>query len=473
MIFKIFGNRGAGSATASVNYLVGKNHDRAGASVLKGNIEVTRQLAESLDFKNRYTVGVLSFEETDLPEQTKAEIMASFESTVFAGLEQDQYSIAWVEHKDKDRLELNFFIANVELTTGKRLQPYYDRADRGLIKAWKDTINHDYQLSDPNDPQKTLDLKPNQSLPRNKNDFRQLIHDTIKQEVLAGCIKNRDEVIAFMQARGLEVARTTKTAVSIKDPDGGQNIRFKGEYYEQNFRVNESYTATQDRASRDYRTEQRERISSIRAELESRVTAKREYNQARYPNPTQAGFEYHQLPTQTNDYASDYGRYGAWNDDLHRSFNQQGNGFTGTDNTATTATGGTNTAYNARTSPTSHEKDKIGGKVYEPVFEALQRAYERFRTQDDRTGELSQRAKRTHRAIDERKSSLQSTVGAIKQEIGRIGEQQHDFGARFSQIDREIKQRKQATGEREREINQFVAEQQRELDQSRDKGFGR
>ena len=463
MIFKIFGNRGAGSATASVNYLVGKNHDRAGATVLKGNIEVTRQLAESLDFKNRYTVGVLSFEEKDLPEQTKAEIMTSFESTVFAGLEQDQYSIAWVEHKDKDRLELNFFIANVELTTGKRLQPYYDRADRGLIKAWKDTINHDYQLSDPNDPQKTLDLKPNQNLPRTKNDLRQLIHDTIKQEVLNGNIANRDEVIAYMEQMGLEVARTTKTAVSIKDPDGGQNIRFKGEYYEQNFRVNESYTATQDRASRDYRTEQRERISSVRAELESRVTAKREYNQARYSNPTQTGFEYHQLPTQANDYASDYGRYGAWNDDLHRSFNQQGNGFTGTDNTATTATG---TAFGA-------EHTTQGQEVNEPVFETLQRVNERFRTQDDRTGELSQRAKRTHRAIDERKSSLQSTVGAIKQEIGRIGEQQHDFGARFSEIDREVKQRKQATGKREREINQFVTEQQRGLDQSKNKGFGR
>lgn len=455
MIFKIFGNRGAGSATASVNYLVGKNHDRAGASVLKGNIEVTRQLAESLDFKNRYTVGVLSFEEKDLPEQTKAEIMASFESTVFAGLEQDQYSIAWVEHKDKDRLELNFFIANVELATGKRLQPYYDRADRGLIKAWKDTINHDYQLSDPNDPQKTLDLKPNQSLPRNKNDFRQLIHDTIKQEVLAGYIKNRDEVIAFMQAKGLEVARTTKTSVSIKDPDGGQNIRFKGEYYEQNFRVNESYTATQDRASRDYRTEQRERISSIRAELESRVTAKREYNQTRYPNPTQAGFEHHQLLTQANDFNRGYGSYHNGNDDLYRSFNQQSNGFAGTDNTATTSTGGAVGAEH-----TTKEQE-----LNEPIFETLQRTYERFTTQNERTATLSRATERANRAIDERKSSVQSTVGAIKQEIGRINEQQHDFGARFSEADREVKQREQ---EAER-ANQAI----READKALNKGFDR
>lgn len=453
MIFKIFCNKGAGSATASVNYLVGKNHDRAGASVLKGNIEVTRQLAESLNFKNRYTVGVLSFEEKNLPEQTKAEIMASFESTVFAGLEEDQYSIAWVEHTDKDRLELNFFIANVELATGKRLQPYYDRVDRGLIKAWKDTINHDYQLSDPNDPQKTLDLKPNQKLPRIKDQLRQLIHDTIKQEVLAGNITNRDEVIAYMGQMGLEVARTTKTAVSIKDPDGGQNIRFRGEYYEQNFRIDESYTATQDRASRDYRTAERERIQGTRRELKSRITAKREYNQARYPKPTQADFEYHQLSTQANDYVGDYGRYGDWNDDLYRSINQQSDGFASTDNTATTATG---TAFGA-------EYTTQGQEVNEPVFETLQRTIERLGTQDDRTGEFSQRSKQVNRAIDERKSSLQSTIGVIKQEIGRISEQQHDFGARFSQIDREIKQRKQATGERKREINQFVREQQKSL----------
>ncbi|MGK3295905.1 hypothetical protein ACSLNR_28615, partial [Escherichia coli] len=39
-------------------------------------------------------------------------------------------SILWVEHQDKGRLELNFVIPNMELANGKRLQPYYDRADR-------------------------------------------------------------------------------------------------------------------------------------------------------------------------------------------------------------------------------------------------------------------------------------------------------------------------------------------------------
>lgn len=455
MIFKIFRNKGAGSATASVNYLVGKNHDRADATVLKGNIEVTRQLAESLDFKNRYTVGVLSFEEKDLPEQAKADIMASFESTVFAGLEQDQYSIAWVEHKDKNRLELNFFIANVELSTGKRLQPYYDRADRGLINAWKDIINHDFSLTDPNDPQKTIDLKPNQSLPRTKDELRQLIHDTIKQEVLDGNITSRDDVIAYMEQLGLEIARTTKTAVSIKDPDGGQNIRFKGEYYEQNFRIDENYTADQDRASESYHAGERERIQRARAELESRVTAKREYNQERYPSPTQAVFEHHQLSTQINDFNRGYGRYNGRNDDLHRSFNQQSNRFASTNHTATTSTG---TAIGA--TPTQRQK------VNESIFSTIERAYAGIRATTYKATGYASTAERTNNAIDERKSDVQRAIGDFNQAIRESNTQLLNTAEAITGYNREIKQREQ-------QVTEVIAEQQKAVNQGKNNDLGR
>ncbi|MBW6086045.1 relaxase/mobilization nuclease domain-containing protein [Escherichia coli] len=65
-------------------------------------------------------------------------VMASFERVLMPGLEKNQYSILWVEHRDKGRLELNFVIPNMELQTGKRLQPYYDRADRPRIDALAD-----------------------------------------------------------------------------------------------------------------------------------------------------------------------------------------------------------------------------------------------------------------------------------------------------------------------------------------------
>lgn len=441
MIFKIFANKGAGSATASVNYLIGKHGEREKATVLKGDIELTKQLAESLDFKNRYTVGVLSFQEKDLPQQTKSEIMESFEKTVFAGLESDQYSIAWVEHTDKDRLELNFIIANVELTTGKRLQPYYDRADRGLINAWKDVINHDYQLYDPNDPKHRLDLQPNKTIPREKNALRDAVHASIRQEVLNGQITDRSAVIAHMELLGLQIARTTKTAISIAHPDGGQNIRFKGEFYEQDFRIDESYTAENDRASRDYRTGERERIQRTRTELESRIENKRAYNQERYYRPTQAGFEHHQLPTKTNDYASDYGRYNGRNDNLHSSFNQQSDRFTVQDNRA----------GNQESGLATRNYSTQGQKVNEPIFETLQRANERARKTNHRTGELSRTAKQADRAIDERKQVATGTI------TDRTATAQAITG-----FNREIEQREREIGEREQAVNQLVREQNRQ-----------
>ena len=143
MIVKFLKNKGNGSARATMNYLLGKDRDREQAKVLQGDPDLTERLADNLhQFKNRYTVGVLSFEEKDLDDKTKKNIMADFEKSLLAGLEADQYNMTWIEHRDKGRLELNFVIVNQELHTGKRLQPYYDKIDRPLVENWKQVTNH-------------------------------------------------------------------------------------------------------------------------------------------------------------------------------------------------------------------------------------------------------------------------------------------------------------------------------------------
>ena len=82
--------------------------------------------------------------------------MEKFESIIFCGLESDQYNILWVEHTDKDRLELNFLIPNQELRSGNRLQPFYYVADKRRVNAFQDIINHDYKLTDPHDTTKSV-----------------------------------------------------------------------------------------------------------------------------------------------------------------------------------------------------------------------------------------------------------------------------------------------------------------------------
>jgi len=235
MIVKIFSNKGGGSPKASIDYLLGKDRQREGAKVLSGDPELSRSIAESLEFKNRYTVGCLSFEERKISSKAKIEIMEKFEKTIFAGMGKDQYNITWIEHSDKNRVELNFFIPNVELRTNKRLQPYYDRADRPLTDNFQTVINHEYGLSDPHAFEKKQLLKIDLDTPKPVAEFKKDVHELILDRVSKGEIQSQESLVEIFTNAGLEVSRTTGKNISIKNPDGGRNIRFDGELYGKEF----------------------------------------------------------------------------------------------------------------------------------------------------------------------------------------------------------------------------------------------
>ncbi|MCY1751166.1 relaxase/mobilization nuclease domain-containing protein, partial [Klebsiella pneumoniae] len=167
MIVK-FHPRGRGGGAGPVDYLLGKDRQREGATVLQGKPEEVRELIDASPYAKKYTSGVLSFAEAELPPGQREQIMASFERVLMPGLDKDQYSILWVEHTDKGRLELNFLIPNTELLTGKRLQPYYDRADRPRIDAWQTVVNGRLGLHDPNAPENRRLLVTPSALPETK-----------------------------------------------------------------------------------------------------------------------------------------------------------------------------------------------------------------------------------------------------------------------------------------------------------------
>jgi hypothetical protein len=123
-----------------------------GATLDRGDPGLIEALIDSSPYAKKYTSGVLSFQEADLPREDKDKLMDSFERALLPGLDRDQYACLWVEHRDKERLELNFVIPNIELLSGKRLQPYFDRADRPRIDAWKVVVNAQLGLHDPDDP---------------------------------------------------------------------------------------------------------------------------------------------------------------------------------------------------------------------------------------------------------------------------------------------------------------------------------
>lgn len=283
MIVKFFKKRSKGKASsckACIDYLLNKPNNTA--KILLGDPRLSQYIADSLDFKNTYTAGCLSFEEADLPEKSKQDIMARFESALFAGLDPEQYNISWVQHTDKGRLELNFVIPNVELTSRKRLQPYFDKADRPLVENFKQLINLEYQLSDPNDPTKKQSMITRQELPKDKKLALLAITEGLETLATAGHIHNRQDVINALTQQGFEITRITPKNISIKTE--GQNLRLKGAFYEQDFNFSETVSDSIAKRAREYQRNRPERYQTARERFNRAVTARQQTFSRQYPN---------------------------------------------------------------------------------------------------------------------------------------------------------------------------------------------
>lgn len=281
MIVK-FNRRGSGRGEGVTQYLLGRNGDREGAAVLRGNPAITTALMNQCHFAKRYTSGVLSFAEGDEPDQAACDrIMDTFEYTLLSGLERNQYDILWVEHRDKGRLELNFVIPNIELQTGKRLQPYYDPADRRRVNAWAILVREHFGLTDPNEPERRRALTLPRDLPKDKSAAAQQITDHLVELIAAGIIENRAGVVAALEESGFEVTRTVKNSISIK-ADNGQPLRLKGEIYEQDFSRDSFIGESEAAASQRYAGLRETRIRAAQADFTEGIKRKRDFFSRRY-----------------------------------------------------------------------------------------------------------------------------------------------------------------------------------------------
>lgn len=242
-------------------YLLGNDDEpRENARLLKGDPDATTEVINGLNFAKIYTSGTLAFaynEGDKLSEQDKFDIIEKFENSLFPNIPIEQVSGYWVEHTDKilrneqtnepildangkeqKRLELNFIYANVELTTGKALPVYYHQNDVHLTSAFRDVINAEYGLIDPNSISHRQSLSIPKNLPRQKREILESAHNLVCAELSLGNINDRNDILRVLTDAGITIAsKPTNKYISLQDPDGGQNIRMKGEVYEREFTV--------------------------------------------------------------------------------------------------------------------------------------------------------------------------------------------------------------------------------------------
>lgn len=293
MIVKFFKGKHS-SVNDGIDYLLGSDKNRKVAPLLlSGNPSLTREhLKAASKFKKAYTYGCLSFEEKNIPFHQKQELMQSFERTLLAGLEPEQYDIIWVEHTDKDRLELNFHIVNMELTSQKSFTPYVHRRDLGRVDAWKNLANDSYGFSNPNDPEKKRTITFGDNPPPRK-EIMQNIDEYIFDLALDGEVSSQAEIVAALNAvDGVEVSRTTKKSISIKMEGQQKPIRLKGEIYAEHFKGAEQLQELQEERTREFQQQRKERINKNRRDWQSRLTRISEQRANEYPNRAKEGDRY-------------------------------------------------------------------------------------------------------------------------------------------------------------------------------------
>ncbi|MCZ2895690.1 relaxase/mobilization nuclease domain-containing protein [Burkholderia thailandensis] len=304
MMIKIFRRSQKLSAVGPVQYLLSeRDHAKALRSVqpeiLAGNPAVTDLLIDSLPFEHRYVAGCIAFRSSEQPAvPQKRQIMAEFEKRFLAGLTPDRYNILWVEHRDKGRVELNFVVPRVELTTQKSMNIHPTGAKNlAFYNTFVAVMNHRFGyeqvVPDParlHESEHVRKLRtrggPTDSpaLDSGSHASKRKWHANLVKKIQAGKIRNRPELIQYLRDHGCEFTRIGSDYLSIKNQKNGRAIRFRGYIYENNGGQNYSL----ERIGNATLTQQHANL--LRAKLDGFTAERAQFNTARYKQSRRTAF---------------------------------------------------------------------------------------------------------------------------------------------------------------------------------------
>ena len=244
MIFKVFPK-----GRATLAYCLGANreNDPRQPAILAGDAVQIQKIINGLTFANPFTSLVLTYDRK-LSLQEAYRDIADFEAALFPGLDSSSYSRVWIQHAEHEkdpiskeilpdghvRTALHCIIANVHLPTGKRLQPYYDRADRKRMEAWQEITNHERGYASPKDPNRRRAFFLSSRLPKTIGELKNTLNESVIGAIKAGEITTRENLCEWFKAQGFEIVRITKKSISLKHPAHDKNLRMEGEIYEYN-----------------------------------------------------------------------------------------------------------------------------------------------------------------------------------------------------------------------------------------------
>jgi hypothetical protein len=292
-----FLDHGTGSALDAAKYLLG-THDhlgieRAGVQVLRGDPMAVSAVADSLQFKHKYTSGVIAFAPEDSPTDAQiSDVIADFERVSFAGMDPNRVSYSAILHREQGGgCHIHIIAARVDLETGRSM----NIAPPGWEKSFdplRDMHNCRHGWARPDDPARARTLQPGYRALIDAGSLRagiaidpdpkSLITRFLEQRIEAGLIADRVGILDSLREAGLEINRQGVDYISVKDTETGQKIRLKGGIYEQSFQPSGSHEITDSaRPGGDRRADERGAAAAQRR-FEAAIQRRGEYNSQRY-----------------------------------------------------------------------------------------------------------------------------------------------------------------------------------------------
>ena len=284
------GGRGGGRQVAE--YLTrSEGRDHAPPEVVRGDMNRTRELIDSIDREWTYTHGVLSFAAEDAPtEEQQQKCMDMFERLAFAGLDREQYDITWVRHRHtaSGRTELHFVSPRMELNSGKAMNiapPHWEHTYAPL----RDALNWEHGWARPDDPERALELQ--RSPERAQEGFRlregrEGIHEYLTGLVAAEAVTDRSSMVLALKEAGLEVTREGKDYVTVRDPESDERFRMKGRIYEKDWtydrELDRAITQESSRANSREREDHRSRAREAHERYQQAIERRASFNSERY-----------------------------------------------------------------------------------------------------------------------------------------------------------------------------------------------
>ncbi|TDS70820.1 relaxase/mobilization nuclease domain-containing protein [Comamonas sp. JUb58] len=285
MIIKIFKNVGKGPSKGPINYLLGKDSEgkeRAiKPAIFQGCRHSTAFLIDQNHRENKYTSGVVAYRHNEKPsyEQIK-EMCDDFQKTFLPNMSNDDVPILWVLHREKGNTELHFLIPK-QTSKGQAFNAFPPGAkNMDLMKSWQVLQNDKSGYK-----QVTSDGFSSSFEAFEKKTRKPQFSKKIKQMAKDGKIKNRADLINYLNTNGHKVTRAGQDYISVKFADKEKSMRFQGEIFKPETDYNKLLNTFQNtELSRLDRAINTNKLEKLKAERST-------FNLKRYQSPKKPRFE--------------------------------------------------------------------------------------------------------------------------------------------------------------------------------------